>query len=66
MLRLFGIVVSIGLADSMNPSMIAPGLYLALGERARSSLIQFTLAVFAVNIPMLLGFSVARFQDPGA
>ena len=49
MVRLFGIVVSIGLADSMNPSTIAPGLYLALGERARSSLIQFTLAVFAVN-----------------
>lgn len=49
MLRLFGIVVSIGLADSMNPSTIAPGLYLALGERARSSLIQFTLAVVAVN-----------------
>jgi cytochrome c biogenesis protein CcdA len=48
-LRLFGIVVSIGLADSMNPSTIGPGLYLALGERARSSLIQFTLAVFAVN-----------------
>jgi hypothetical protein len=24
------------------------------------------LAVFAVNIPLLLGFSVARFQDPGA
>ena len=48
-LRLFGIVVSIGLADSMNPSTIAPGLYLALGERARSSLIQFTLAVVAVN-----------------
>jgi hypothetical protein len=22
------------------------------------------LAVFAVNIPLLLGFSVARFQDP--
>ena len=50
MLRLFGIVVSIGLADSMNPSTIAPGLYLAVGERARSSLIQFTLAVFAVNL----------------
>jgi cytochrome c biogenesis protein CcdA len=47
--RLFGIVVSIGLADSMNPSTIAPGLYLALGDRARSNLIQFTLAVFAVN-----------------
>ncbi|MFZ0974475.1 MAG: GAP family protein [Solirubrobacteraceae bacterium] len=50
MLRLFGIVVSIGLADSMNPSTIAPGLYLAVGERARRSLIQFTLAVFAVNL----------------
>ena len=49
MLRLFGIVISIALADSMNPSTIAPGLYLALGERARSSLIQFTGAVFAVN-----------------
>ena len=49
MLRLLGIVLSIGLADSMNPSTIAPGLYLALGDRARSSLIQFTLAVFAVN-----------------
>jgi len=48
-LRLFGIVISIGLADSMNPSTIAPGLYLALGERARTSLIQFTLAVLAVN-----------------
>jgi len=48
-LRLIGIVVSIGLADSMNPSTIAPGLYLALGERARSSLIQFTLAVFVTN-----------------
>lgn len=49
MLRLFGIVISIGLADSVNPSTLAPGLYLALGERARSSLIQFTVAVFAVN-----------------
>jgi cytochrome c biogenesis protein CcdA len=48
-LRLFGIVISIGLADSMNPSTLAPGLYLALGERARSNLIQFTLAVFGVN-----------------
>ncbi|MGH2887453.1 MAG: GAP family protein [Solirubrobacteraceae bacterium] len=49
MLRLFGIVLSIWLADSMNPSTIGPGLYLALGERARTSLIQFTLGVVAVN-----------------
>jgi cytochrome c biogenesis protein CcdA len=50
MLRLIGLVVSIGLADSMNPSTIAPGLYLAMGPRARASLLQFTFAVFAVNL----------------
>lgn len=49
MLRLIGLALSIGLADSMNPSTIAPGLYLAMGERARNGLIQFTLGVFAVN-----------------
>ena len=51
MLRLIGLAISIGLADSMNPSTIAPGLYLAMGQQhARSSLIQFTFAVFAVNL----------------
>jgi cytochrome c biogenesis protein CcdA len=50
MLRLIGLAVSIGLADSLNPSTIAPGLYLAIGPNARSGLIQFTLAVFAVNL----------------
>jgi cytochrome c biogenesis protein CcdA len=50
MLRLLGLVISIGLADSMNPSTIAPGLYLAVGQRPRMALIQFTLAVFAVNL----------------
>lgn len=50
MLRLIGLVVSIGLADSMNPSTIAPGLYLSIGRGARSGLIQFTLTVFAVNL----------------
>jgi len=50
MLRLIGLAVSIGLADSMNPSTIAPGLYLAMGRDARSGLIQFTLAVFTVNL----------------
>jgi cytochrome c biogenesis protein CcdA len=47
--RLIGLALSIGLADSMNPSTIAPGLYLAMGERPRTGLIQFTLGVFAVN-----------------
>ena len=49
MLRLIGLAVSIGLADSMNPSTIAPGLYLAMGRRARAGVVQFTLGVFAVN-----------------
>ncbi|HYB25979.1 MAG TPA: GAP family protein [Solirubrobacteraceae bacterium] len=48
MLRLLGIVISIGLADSLNPSTIAPALYLATGERARDRVAEFTLAVFAV------------------
>lgn len=49
MFRLIGLVVSIGLADSMNPSTIAPGLYLAAGPRPLRNLIQFTLAVFGVS-----------------
>jgi cytochrome c biogenesis protein CcdA len=48
MLRLVGIVVSIGLADSLNPSTIAPALYLATSERARDRVAEFTMAVFAV------------------
>ncbi len=48
MIRLLGVVVSIGLADSMNPSTIAPALYLATGEHARRSVIQFTAGVFVV------------------
>lgn len=50
MLRLIGIVLSIGLADSMNPGTIAPGLYLAMGKQPRSALGQFTFGVLAVNL----------------
>ena len=50
MLRLIGIVISIGLADSLNPSTIAPALYLATGERARDRVAEFTIAVFAVYL----------------
>lgn len=48
MVRLIGIVISIGLADSLNPSTIAPALYLATGERARERVTEFTVGVFAV------------------
>ena len=48
MLRLIGLVVSIGLADSLNPGTIAPAMYLATGPRARARVTEFTLGVFAV------------------
>jgi cytochrome c biogenesis protein CcdA len=48
--RLIGIVISIGLADSLNPSTIAPALYLATGKRARGRVAEFTAAVFAVYL----------------
>ncbi len=50
MLRLIGLVVSIGIADSLNPTTIAPALYLATAERARGRVIEFTLGVFAVYL----------------
>jgi cytochrome c biogenesis protein CcdA len=50
MLRLIGLVLSIGLADSLNPSTIAPALYLAASEHARRQVTQFALAVIAVNL----------------
>ncbi|MBV9466039.1 MAG: GAP family protein [Solirubrobacterales bacterium] len=50
MLRLIGLVVSIGIADSLNPTTIAPALYLASGERPRRKLAEFTIAVFAVYL----------------
>lgn len=48
MLRLIGIVVSIGLADSLNPSTLAPAMYFATGRRARERVTEFTIAVFTV------------------
>ncbi len=48
MLRLIGLAVSIGLADSLNPTTIAPALYLASGDRARANVTEFTFGVFAV------------------
>jgi cytochrome c biogenesis protein CcdA len=50
MLRLIGIVLSIGLADSLNPTTIAPALYMAEGQRAVSRVLEFTLGVFATYL----------------
>lgn len=50
MIRLLGLVISIGIADSLNPSTIAPALYLASGRHARRQVAEFTLAVFGVYL----------------
>jgi len=50
MLRLIGIVITIGLADSLNPTTVAPALYLATGEQARERVAEYTAAVFAVYL----------------
>jgi cytochrome c biogenesis protein CcdA len=50
MLRLAGLVISIGLVDSLNPSTIAPALYLASRERPRARVMEFTIAVFVVYL----------------
>jgi cytochrome c biogenesis protein CcdA len=50
MLRLIGLVVAIGLADSLNPTTIAPALYLAVGDRARRRVFEFTASVFIVSL----------------
>ena len=48
MLRLLGLVISIGLADSLNPSSLGPALYLAAGSRPRRSVLRFTAGFAAV------------------
>jgi cytochrome c biogenesis protein CcdA len=51
MLRLIGLMISIGFADSLNPTTIAPALYLATNEKnARNQVAQFTMAVFVVYL----------------
>jgi cytochrome c biogenesis protein CcdA len=56
-LRLIGIVVSIGLADSLNPTTVAPALYLATGAHPRAQVAKFTLGVFLVY--MVGGLAIA-------
>jgi len=50
MFRLLILMITIGLADSLNPSTIAPALYLAAGERPRLRVMEFTLTVFFVYL----------------
>jgi cytochrome c biogenesis protein CcdA len=50
MFRLFVLMVTIGLADSLNPSTIAPALYLAAHKRPVTRVAEFTFAVFIVYL----------------
>jgi len=46
---LVALVVSIGIADSLNPSTLGPALLYALGPHARRDVAEFTVGVFAVS-----------------
>lgn len=48
MLHLIGIVIAIGIADSLNPSTVAPALYIATAPDARRALAKFSAGVFAM------------------
>ena len=50
MLRRIGIALSVGLADSLNPSTVGPALYLATAAGRVRRVIEFTLGVFGVNL----------------
>jgi cytochrome c biogenesis protein CcdA len=49
-LRLAGVVIAVGLADSLNPSTVGPALYLATTSSRVARLLLFTFGVFALNL----------------
>lgn len=50
MLRLALAVISVGLADSLNPSTVGPALYLATVPRRVVRVVTFTAGVFVVSL----------------
>jgi cytochrome c biogenesis protein CcdA len=50
MLRVLIVAISVGLADSINPSTVGPAIYLATGRKPVESVALFTFGVFAVNL----------------
>src|SRR5947209_13620223 len=48
MVGLLFLCLTVGLADSANPTTVGPGLYLATLPRARTGLAAYTFGVFAV------------------
>ncbi len=50
MLRVLVLVVSIAVADALNPATVVPALYYATTENGRNRVAAFAAAFFAVNI----------------
>lgn len=72
MLGLAVLVVSVGLADSLNPSTVGPALYLAIGEHGAARVLSFATGVLAVfsggGIVLVVGFgqaALAALPHPG-
>ena len=62
MLRRIGVMIAVGLADSLNPSTVGPALYLATVGRRVWRVTQFTIGVFVVNfvVGLVLTIGPAR------
>jgi cytochrome c biogenesis protein CcdA len=50
MLRRIGVMISVGFADSLNPSTVGPALYFATLSQRVWRVTQFTIGVFGVNL----------------
>ena len=61
MLRNVGVVVSVGLADSLNPSTVGPALYLATTRARVARVTAFAAGVFGVNV----GAGIVLVAAPG-
>jgi hypothetical protein len=65
MAHLLGLVVLIGILDSLNPSTLAPALYIAGGQTPHRSLTEFIAGVFVVNLAGGLVLALGPGQAPG-
>src|SRR4051794_14403289 len=50
MLRRIAVAISVGLADSLNPSTVGPALFIATGRQRVWRVTQFTIGVFTVTL----------------
>ena len=57
-LRRIGVIISVGLADSLNPSTVGPALYLATVRKRVLRVTQFTIGVFSVNFAVGLVLTI--------